>query len=149
MTAAPTSSPATERVTAAAVRAVLDSIIDPCSAASGSPAGLGEMGLVRELSVVDEATGAVVRVTLAVTHPFCMMAAVFVNEAQIRLLELPGVARAEVGIDGSYLWTEDDFEPQYAQRRRASLIERGLIPVTESLSIAATGDRHPEGANHD
>jgi metal-sulfur cluster biosynthetic enzyme len=121
------------------VRSVLNSIIDPCSAAAGTPAGLSEMGLVRAVNISEGDDGANIQVTLAVTHPFCMMAAVFVNESRIRLSELPGVNSVEVSLDGRYLWSEDDFEPAYAARRRQSLQDRGLINVSTEVPVSIQG----------
>jgi metal-sulfur cluster biosynthetic enzyme len=120
----------------ARVHEILNAIIDPCSVAAGTPAGLEDMGLVRALTVTDTPTGAHVEVTLAVTHPFCMMSAVFVNEARTQLLEQPSISTVNVGLDGAFLWTEDDYSPAYAARRRESLLERGITPLTDLLQEA-------------
>jgi metal-sulfur cluster biosynthetic enzyme len=123
-------------VTSDDVMAVLNGIVDPCSITSGCPAGLVDMGLVRNLDIGSDigsdfnsdgvAAGTNVRVTLTVTHPFCMMSAVFVNEARIRLGDLPGVAHVDVELDTSVIWTDDDLDPDYAERRRRSLQQRGI-----------------------
>lgn len=72
-----------ERVTAA-----LDEIKDPCSLAAGTPLGLAEMGLVKEIRIgVDGA----VAVNLRLTSPFCHMIGFFKTEAIARIGRLPGV----------------------------------------------------------
>ena len=38
-------------MTAEEVRALLNAIVDPCSLAAGAPAGIDEMGLVRDVEV--------------------------------------------------------------------------------------------------
>jgi metal-sulfur cluster biosynthetic enzyme len=109
------------------IMAELNDIVDPCSVAAGCPAGLVEMGLIRSLELRDTATGCDARVTMALTHPFCMMAPVFVNEARIRVADLDGVTGCDVELDATYIWTDDDMSPEYAERRRQSLIERGIL----------------------
>jgi metal-sulfur cluster biosynthetic enzyme len=111
------------------VRSSLNDIIDPCSAASGCAAGLVDMGLVRSVtaSPATDASGQHVSVTLAITHPFCMMSAVFINEARTRIMELDAVTECDVQLDAGYLWTDNDLTPEYANRRRLSLIERGVL----------------------
>jgi metal-sulfur cluster biosynthetic enzyme len=89
------------------------------------------MGLVREVAVEKGDGGTRIAVSLAVTHPMCMMSAVFVNEARIRLGELDGVGDVHIHLDTSIIWTDDDFSPDYAARRNASLHERGLIPISQ------------------
>jgi metal-sulfur cluster biosynthetic enzyme len=120
----------------ARISELLNAIIDPCSVAAGTPAGLGDMGLIRALTITDTEAGAHVAVTLAVTHPFCMMSAVFVNEARTQLLEQPDITSVDVGLDGAFLWTEDDYSPAYAERRRNSLLERGITPLADLLQEA-------------
>jgi metal-sulfur cluster biosynthetic enzyme len=115
------------------IRQLLNAIIDPCSVAAGTPAGLEDMGLVRALMISETSEGVHVDVTLAVTHPFCMMSAVFVNETRTQLSELPTVTSVEVGLDGAFLWTEEHYSPDYAARRRESLLARGITPLSDLL----------------
>jgi metal-sulfur cluster biosynthetic enzyme len=111
------------------VERMLNEIVDPCSIASGCPAGLVDMGLVRDVRISGPAHATTISVTLTVTHPFCMMSAVFVNEARIRLGELAAVEAVDVELDTSVLWTDDDLRPEYAERRRRSLAERGIVAL--------------------
>ncbi|MCG8442306.1 MAG: iron-sulfur cluster assembly protein, partial [Caulobacterales bacterium] len=61
----------------AAVRACLNTIIDPCSEAAGAPAGLADMGLIDSIEIEEAEEGARVRIALCVTHPTCLMAGAF------------------------------------------------------------------------
>ena len=117
----------------ARVWTTLNTIVDPCSRAAGAPAGIAEMGLVRQLKVHQSPGGASIRVVIGVTEPGCLMGAAFVNDARQRLRELPGVAEVHVSMDHAFDWTPADMSPAYQaqleqlrQRRRAAV---GLIPL--------------------
>lgn len=103
-----------------AVRAALDTVIDPCSAAAGQPVGLDEMGMVSRVEVRDGKMGAAVRIELLMTHPFCMMAAVLLNEAKARISALPGVDSVEVALNGEAVWTPDRMSNRYRLRLDAA-----------------------------
>src|SRR5580658_3646622 len=71
---------------------ILNEIIDPCSAAAGVPAGLVDMGLVREATLTSLPDGGCrATVRISVTHPFCLMAAVFLGDVEKRVRLLPEV----------------------------------------------------------
>jgi metal-sulfur cluster biosynthetic enzyme len=105
------------------VRAVLNEIVDPCSAAAGAPAGLADMGLVRRIEVRPGDAGALIDVVLALTEPTCLMGFPFVRSARERLSALPGVERVEVSLDPGLEWTPAEMDPEYAERleRRRAL----------------------------
>jgi metal-sulfur cluster biosynthetic enzyme len=98
------------------VRATLNTIVDPCSVTAGTRAGIEEMGLVRRLEIEPEPAGAVVRLTIGVTEPGCVMGFPFANEAQERLSRLPGVARVVVDLDHAYDWLPTDMSLAYRKR---------------------------------
>jgi metal-sulfur cluster biosynthetic enzyme len=103
------------------VRRALETIIDPCSQAMGAPAGLISLGLVRNVAVDDGANaGARVRVTLCITEPGCLMAALFQEMAQRELSRLPGVGEVDIVVDHGHIWDPQQMEPQY--RRRLSQV---------------------------
>jgi metal-sulfur cluster biosynthetic enzyme len=106
-------------VTAAEVRARLNAIVDPCSLAAGAPAGIDEMGLVREVDVEATPSGAVIRVRIGLTEPGCMIGASFVARAHECLESLPGVARVEVALEHDCDWSPEDLDPSYARRLHA------------------------------
>ena len=94
------------------VRAALNEIVDPCSAAAGEPAGLADMGLVRRIEI----RGAHVDVVLALTEPTCLMGFPFVRSARERVSALPGVEAVEVSLDPDFEWTPSEMRPEYAER---------------------------------
>ena len=99
-----------------AVLSALESVVDPCSAAAGAPAGLVSMGLVGALRIERKADGAHVEVTLFLTEPGCMMGAVFQATAEKKLQDMPGVASVTVGIDHAHIWTPEQMTPDYRRR---------------------------------
>lgn len=133
--------------TEARVREVLNGVVDPCSVAAGSPAGLADMGLVRrvELTPAADGSGATdVRVVIGVTDYGCVMGAPFAMEAYKLLATLPGVGRVDVELDGEFDWLPDDMSPAY-RRRLAEVHAEGrrrLAPAAAGfplLTIAAKG----------
>lgn len=102
-----------ERITAA-----LDEIKDPCSLAAGTPLGLAEMGLVKEIRIgVDGA----VAVDLRLTSPFCHMIGFFKTEAIARIGRLPGVVSVTLNADNGLDWSPRDISPAAAERRQLHL----------------------------
>lgn len=115
-----------------AIRAVLNTITDPCSVAARTPMGLDDMGLIGDITVSVGQGGACVALSVGVTHPFCLMAAVFMNEARMRVGAMPGVASVDVRFDAASLWTPERMKPQ----QRARMMGAG--------GIGSTGDA-PDG----
>jgi metal-sulfur cluster biosynthetic enzyme len=110
-------------MTAEEIRRRLNTIVDPCSVATGAPAGLVDMGLVREITIREAPGGATVLVRLGLTEPGCMIGASFLVRARECLEPLPGIAHLEVQLQHDCDWTPDDLDPRYAQRledRRAA-----------------------------
>jgi metal-sulfur cluster biosynthetic enzyme len=95
---------------------ILNTIVDPCSRAAGAPAGIAEMGLVRQIEVQNSPGGASIRVVIGVTEPGCLMGAAFVNDARKLLRALPGVAEVQVSMDHAFDWTPADMSPAYQAR---------------------------------
>jgi len=96
------------------VRAALNEIKDPCSLAAGTPLGLTEMGLVKDVQI--DAAGRV-EISLRLTSPFCHMIGFFKSEA-IRLVSaLPGVTHVQLKADNGLDWSPDDMETAARQRR--------------------------------
>jgi metal-sulfur cluster biosynthetic enzyme len=98
------------------IRAALDEIVDPCSRAAGAPAGLDEMGLVREVRIERGPAGARVGVVLALTEPTCLMGIPFVRSARERLAAIDGVAEVDVSLAAGFEWTPAQLSPAYAAR---------------------------------
>jgi metal-sulfur cluster biosynthetic enzyme len=111
----------------AQVAEVLDSVIDPCSAVAGAPAGLADMGLVKRVEIAPEGDKAHVAVVLRLTHPTCIMGPLFIESVEQGLLALDAVESAEVTLDADYSWTEEDMSPDYRRRlsaHRAEVLRR-------------------------
>jgi metal-sulfur cluster biosynthetic enzyme len=109
--------------TIAEIRQRLDSIGDPCSVAHGTPMGLSEMGLVRNVEVDGEGH---VLIELRLTSPTCMMIGYFDVEASRRVSEIPGVTTVEVRADHGLDWLPSMMSESAQRRRRASLQARGM-----------------------
>ena len=102
----------------------LESIVDPCSAASGAPAGLVSMGLVGPVKIDEGDDGPHVHVTLYITEPGCMMGALFQLTAERELARLPGVASVKVVVDYGHVWDPEQMSPEYRARLAAARARR-------------------------
>jgi metal-sulfur cluster biosynthetic enzyme len=94
----------------------LGGIIDPCSAASAQPLSILEMGLVKDVGYRDGE----VTVHLRLTSPCCGMGWYFLQQADRRLADLPGVERVTVTLDNGLEWTPALMTPP-AREARARL----------------------------
>lgn len=104
-------------ITEAEIRSALNSIVDPCSAAAGVPAGLQDMGLIREVTVAPGHGAAVhIKVVIAVTEYGCLMGAPFAQSAYERLSALQEEAQVEVELDHRFDWHTSDMDPAYRAR---------------------------------
>lgn len=126
----------------AAIREALETIVDPCSAVAGAPAGLLTMGLIRRLEIAPEPEGAAVRLTIGVTEPSCLMGAAFVDAARRKVSTVPGVARVEATLDTEHSWIPDDMDATYqarlAARRRIALARAARVRAV--AVVAGTRD---------
>jgi metal-sulfur cluster biosynthetic enzyme len=104
--------------------AVLNGIIDPCSRAIGLPAGLVDMGLVRDVEVISHSGRITLRVILRLTEPGCMMSVPFTQEALTRLEGVPEVDAVEVSMDRALDWRIEDMSVDYRRRLAAHRTER-------------------------
>jgi metal-sulfur cluster biosynthetic enzyme len=103
------------------IRAVIDTIVDPCSRAAGAAAGIDEMGMIPEIRLTPGAGNTTdIFVRLIVTHPFCMMSNIFVKEIIDRVGAQPGVGEVKVEFDPASIWTPDLMKPEYAERLEAA-----------------------------
>ena len=102
------------------VLAALDGIVDPCSVAAGTPAGLAEMGIVDAVAIDGDA----VSVRLLPTFAGCLFAGLFAEQAEQRVGALPWCRRVDVELAGDRIWTEARMSPALRARR-----ERALLPA--------------------
>lgn len=120
-----------------AVRAALDSIIDPCSAAAGAPAGLYEMGLVREVSITRcTAGGSNVRIVLCLTEPTCWMGFPFMASAREAVESLEGVSTVDISLADDADWDESHAQPDWRRRLSASRARRGIPLLLEAERVS-------------
>lgn len=103
----------------AAIRAVLNSVYDPCSVAANRPLGLVDMGLVLGWTL---AAGAL-EVSICLTSGDCMMAPHFIEAARASLLALPGIETVAIRIDYDRQWT-----PQRMASRSTALERGDIVP---------------------
>jgi metal-sulfur cluster biosynthetic enzyme len=129
--------PAIER----AVRTALDMVVDPCSEVAGVPAGLLEMGLVRDLVVEACDSGATVRVTIGVTEPTCLMGPALASGARERVAAVPGVTSVDVELCDDD-WMPSDMAPAYRARlaahRAAKRVALGLPGEVAETQLGAS-----------
>jgi metal-sulfur cluster biosynthetic enzyme len=103
-------------ITEQAVRSALNTIVDPCSAAAGCPAGLDEMGLVREVRIASRDDGIDLLVVIGVTEYGCLMGAPFADQAYKVLTALDGIKKVEVRLDDKFDWDTGDMAAAYRNR---------------------------------
>lgn len=89
-----------ERLDAVLVNA-LRTVIDPCSAATGIPLSLVDMGLIERASRSDS----VATVHLRLTSPICWNAAPMMQAIRETLLRTPGITEVECTADHGLEWT--------------------------------------------
>lgn len=110
---------ATTVVEQLAVLDCLDTIVDPCSAASVAPMGLVSMGLVRQVRI--SPTGEV-DVDLRLTSPSCFMIAYLSTESVKRVGALPGVSAVRVHPDEGLDWSPELINAASTEHRRQGLV---------------------------
>lgn len=101
-----------ESPTEAAVRARLRTVVDPCSAANGTPLNLEQMGLIDSIAREQNE----VTVHLRLTSPMCMMIPYFIEQIDRAVGPLPGVRRVHVETDAGLSWHPDDMSQKARQK---------------------------------
>ena len=119
-----------------AATARLDAIKDPCSAATGVPLGLVEMGLVKRLEIGPDGAA---MVELRLTAPFCHMIAYFHREITEGLLMLPGITGITVSTDDGLDWHPELMSPA-ARAARARIWGAGDTARPAAKAAAQMGD---------
>src|SRR3712207_6399678 len=94
------------------VRARLNEVIDPCSAAAGARLSVLDMGLVRAIDI----EGSQVTVCLRLTSPGCMMVPYFIREVEERIGALPGVGSVVCRTDLGLEWEPSMMTPLAVER---------------------------------
>jgi metal-sulfur cluster biosynthetic enzyme len=95
------------RPSEAAIRAVLDTVYDPCSITFGVPLNLADMGLLTGVDIGDD--GSVV-VRMRLTTPGCIEGIVkFTHEVETGVAQVVGVTSVKAEFDDSCSWSEEDI----------------------------------------
>ncbi|MES3100650.1 metal-sulfur cluster assembly factor [Sphingomonas faeni] len=100
------------------IRAELNEIKDPCSMAAGTPLGLDEMGLIRDVII---AANGDVTIDLRLTSPFCHMIGFFQQEATRRVQALCGAERVTLKADNGLDWSPSFLSPAAKAKRAVHL----------------------------
>jgi len=116
------------------VAAALRAVIDPCSAAAGTPMNLVEMGLVQQARIDARGT---LHVHLRLTGPSCMMVGFMVEDIQDAVRTLRRVTSVVVATDEGVDWLPSDIAPEAAARRR-SILESRLSDPGRRLAAPRT-----------
>lgn len=102
------------------IRAVVDTVGDPCGAALGRPIGLAEMGVVRDIDVDESGR---VAVSLVLTDPLCPFQARFETEITAAVEALEGVSGCQVRVLDQ-MWSPD-LDPRFRQWTHRDAAARG------------------------
>lgn len=106
----------------------LNQIIDPCSAATGVPIGLVDMGIVRKIEI----QGDIVTISLLPTFGGCLYVPLFEDEIRTRLEALDWCRAVQfVALTGREIWTEDlmhsGARTRLARSRRRARMELPIL----------------------
>jgi metal-sulfur cluster biosynthetic enzyme len=102
------------------VRAALDEVVDPCSLGRSVPAGLVDMGMVCDVSVVgQDGADLDVRIELRTTSPGCAFQMYFDEQVKARVALLDGIGRITIDWNADFDWTDDDMSAGLKERLRA------------------------------
>jgi metal-sulfur cluster biosynthetic enzyme len=92
----------------AAIRAMLDQVVDPCSIATGVPISLIDMGMVSEIRLNEDG---VAHVELRLTSPVCWQAANIIAQVEKVVARVPGVSKVMCTVDPTAEWVPDMMAP--------------------------------------
>ena len=112
------------------VVASLRGIVHPCSAATGMPLSIVDMGLVRHVEI----DGDEVRVELRLTSPLCHQVPYFLMEIERLVGALDGVHSVTCDYDLGREWTFALISPVAASDRLAPRLAISYKPAARSRS---------------
>ena len=116
------------------ITGALQEVVDPCSVGRGVPAGLVDMGMVKDVRITHAADGrAAVTVELRTTSPACTFQLYFEREVRNRLSGIDDLGDVRIEWNAEFDWSDDDMSPALKDRLRDK--RRRL------LAMAAAPDR--------
>jgi metal-sulfur cluster biosynthetic enzyme len=98
----------------ATVRQALESVVDPCSIATGVPISLADMGLIKDLRWLSGE----VEVVLQLTSPICWQAANIIDAVERAVMTVPGARSVKCTLDPGYEWTPKMMSAEARERLR-------------------------------
>ena len=102
------------RPSEAAILAVLDTVMDPCSLSVGVPLNIRDMGLYTGVEIGDDGA---VNVRMRLTTPGCFEGITkFSHDIETGIGALEGVTDVSVEFDGGCDWTEGDISEEGRQK---------------------------------
>ncbi len=111
----------------AEVRAAINAVVDPCSAAMTVPIGLDDLGIVENVHVDDGH----VRVSLLPTSPHCLFLGLFEEEIESRVGALEWVRSVDVRLSESLaIWDESHLSDGARRRLTAARRRDAAAPRT-------------------
>lgn len=102
------------------VKAALDEVIDPCSAANGTNFSIVDMGLLEDIDI----KGDHVTVAMHLTSPECMMIPHFMKEVTDKVGSLDGVGSVDLETDYGFEWTPSMMSEEAQEVRRERMRTR-------------------------
>jgi metal-sulfur cluster biosynthetic enzyme len=123
------------------IKRILNTIGDPCSVASGTPMGIEEMGLIKELHL--DSNGHL-RIAMRLTAPLCHNVGYFNVEIKNRLLALDEVQSLDITMDHGLEWTPENISQQARERRMATLRRYGLTRESPHPVRSSESSNNPE-----
>jgi len=102
------------------VRAALEKVVDPCSAANGTNLSVVEMGLIESIEI----EGCRVTVNLRLTSPDCTMVGYFEEEIEGATESLNGVETVDVLPDQGFSWQPSMLSEKAKRQRERRIRER-------------------------
>ncbi len=99
----------------AQIRAVLTTIMDPCSVGMGCPLSIEAMGLVPTVEIQSH----VIAVSLRLTQPGCHFAALLQQEIEERITAYAGSRSVQVRVTEDWTWSETAISAEGRTRLRA------------------------------
>ncbi len=113
----------------AAVDAALDTVPDPCMELAGAPTSIVELGLVRDVRVVDGD----VEVVVTFTEMGCAYTHAVLDMVHQRVEVLPGVRSVRTTVDWTPTWSPEDLlgpARQALADAKGRLRSRGAVPAS-------------------
>ena len=104
---------------AAAVRAAIGAVVDPCSRLQGTDLSVLDLGMVERVEV----DGGRVKVELLLDDPLCMYTFTIQRDLRESIAALPGVTEVDISVVPEFTWTKERATP----RARARLLDDSLV----------------------